>query len=251
MRRIALVVAAVALVLSGCGGSDEKRPPLVVSAAASLKDALTQYGDGFQPATVRYSFAGSDQLAAQIEHGVRPDVFASANTKLPEQLFAKGLVERPRVFASNRLVLAVPGDSTRVGSLADLAKPGVKVGLGAPDVPVGAYAREVLGRLPAAQRRAILANVRTNEPDVAGIVGKLTQGAVDAGLVYVTDVKASGGRLRAIALPTALQPRVAYGVAIVKGAKHPEQARAYVEGLLAGDGRAALRSAGFEEPPSA
>jgi molybdate transport system substrate-binding protein len=69
--------------------------------------------------------------------------------------------------------------------------------------------------------------------------------------VYVTDVKASGGRLRAIALPTALQPRVAYGVAIVKGAKHPEQARAYVEGLLAGDGRAALRSAGFEEPPSA
>jgi molybdate transport system substrate-binding protein len=116
-------------------------------------------------------------------------------------------------------------------------------------VPIGSYTRTVLERLPAAQRRAILAGVRSQEPDVAGIVGKLTQGAVDAGFVYVSDVRGAGGRLRAIELPGALQPSVAYGVAVVRGSEHAEQARAFVDGLLRGAGRGALADAGFEPPP--
>jgi molybdate transport system substrate-binding protein len=107
----------------------------------------------------------------------------------------------------------------------------------------------VLDGLPADQRKAILANVRSNEPDVAGVVGKVATGAVDAGFVYITDVQAASGELKAIDLPADLKPRVAYGVAVVKGAKHPELARKFVAGLLNGPGRKALDAAGFLPPP--
>ena len=96
----------------------------------------------------------------------------------------------------------------------------------------------------------ILANVRSEEPDVSGIVGKLTQGAVDAGFTYVTDVKATKGALKAISLPAALQPVVAYGVAVVKGDPHPAQAQEFVSGLLSGAGQTQLRNAGFLPPPA-
>jgi molybdate transport system substrate-binding protein len=239
-----IVVAILAIALGGCGSSSSD-DELLVSAATSLKSAFTSYGEQFDRAQARFSFAGSDELAAQIRTGAEPDVFASANTKLPDQLFAEGLVERPRVFATNRLVLAVPADDAKVGDIDDLRKKGVTIAIGAAGVPVGAYTRKVLDRLDAATRRAILANVRSNEPDVGGISAKLGQGAADAGFLYVTDVIAAKGRLKAIELPDALQPEVSYGVAIVKGAPHRDAARAFVAGLLDGDGAGALKQAGF------
>jgi molybdate transport system substrate-binding protein len=148
-------------------------------------------------------------------------------------------------------VLAVPADSTKVKSLNDLTSPGVKIAIGDEEVPVGSYTRTALDKLPPAQRDAILANVRSEEPDVSGITGKLTQGAVDAGFLYVSDVRATDRTLKAIALPDAVQPAVAYGVAVVKGAKHPQQARAFVDGLVNGAGAQALKAAGFEPPPPA
>ena len=199
---------------------------------------------------MRFSFAGSDELAAQIEKGVKPDVFAAANTKLPDALYAKGLVEKPTVFAGNRLVLAVPAEGAKVDSLEDLEGDGVTVAVGAKDVPIGAYTRTVLEKLPAAQSKAILGNVRSEEPDVAGITGKLTQGAVDAGFLYASDVRATDDKLKAIELPDALQPTVAYGVAVVKGAEQPEQAKAFIAGLLDGAGADALEDAGFLPPPT-
>lgn len=247
----AALAAAALLALAGCGsGGGEGRPELTVSAASSLKAALTAYGRQFPEGDVRLSFAGSDELAAQIEQGVRPDVFASANTKLPARLHAGGLVEAPVVFAANRLVLAVPAGSTGVRRLADLASRRVSLAVGADGVPIGDYTRTVLERLPADRRAAILANVRSREPDVGGIVGKLSQGAVDAGFVYLSDVRGAGGRLRTIELPARLQPAVAYAAAVVEGAAHPEQARAFVDGLLRGAGARALADAGFEPPPS-
>ena len=97
---------------------------------------------------MRTSFAGSDELAAQIRQGVKPDVFASANTKLPDELFKEGLVEKPVVFAANELVLAVPSDGAVTG-LDDLAKPGVTIAMGSESVPVGYFTRTVLDGLPA------------------------------------------------------------------------------------------------------
>jgi molybdate transport system substrate-binding protein len=259
MRRRPRCTAALAaallttmLAVAGCGSdgdsSSAARGELLVSAATSLKAGFTDYGERFGVADVQFSFAGSDELAAQIRSGARPDVFASANTTLPDALFAEGRVERPRVFAANRLVLAVPAEDVNVRSLDDLARTGVTVVIGAPSVPVGSYTRKVLDRLDAATRRRILANVRSNEPDVGGISAKLTQGAADAGFLYVTDVVATNGRLKAIELPAALQPAVAYGVAIVRGAAHRRAAQAFVAGLLDGDGAAALRRAGFGLP---
>jgi molybdate transport system substrate-binding protein len=248
------LAAALALALAGCGdgrggrASAGGRPDLKVSAAASLQTALTAYGDAFGEARARFSFAGSDELAAQIRAGARPDVYAAANAKLPDALHAEGLVATPVAFARNRLALAVPAKGARVAGLADLARPGVTLAIGSPTVPIGAYTRTVLGRLPAAQAKAILANARSQEPDVAGIAGKLTQGAVDAGFVYVSDVRASKGALRAIALPDRLQPEVTYEAAVVAGTRHAAAARAFVRGLVAGAGQRDLRAAGFLAP---
>ena len=249
MRRAAGLLV-LALVVAGCGGSGsggssaKQSQPLTVSAAASLKPAFLKYHSGN-----RYSFAGSDVLAAQIKAGARPDVYAAANTKLPQQLYKAGLLNKPVVFAGNRLVIAVPAGETKVKSLADLAKPGVTIAAGSKSVPVGSYTRQVLGRLPAPEAKEILANFRSNEPDVAGVVGKISQGAVDAGFVYITDVKAAGRKLTAIALPAKLQPRVAYAAAVVTGSKLHHKASGFVKGLLLGRGKAALSSAGFEPPP--
>jgi molybdate transport system substrate-binding protein len=132
-----------------------------------------------------------------------------------------------------------------VRSFDALTKPGVTITIGSKDVPIGSYARKVLGRLSASEQRRIFANVKTEEPNVGGIVAKLTQRAVDAGFVYITDVKATNGRLTAIALPAKLQPEVAYGAAIVKGAHNTRAAKDVLDGLLHGRGTDALRAAGF------
>jgi molybdate transport system substrate-binding protein len=264
-RAVAALAGCAALGLAGCGGSSSSssssasgsapaasggaKPDLTVSAAASLKQAFTNYGQQFSAANSRFSFAGSDMLAAQIEQGVKPDVFASANTKLPDMLFAKGMVAKPVTFAANKLVLAVPAGSGKVSSLADAEKSGVTIAVGSATVPIGTYTRKVLAKLGPAQSSKILHNVRSEEPDVSGIVGKLTEGAVNAGFTYVTDVKATDGKLKAIELPASLQPVVAYAAAVVKGAPHPAQAQQFIAGLLSGPGRADLLQAGFLPPP--
>ena len=253
-----MLAALIPLAAAGCGdeeGDDsdsdsggEAKPRLVVSAASSMTEALGACSPGFSGAAVRLSFAGSDELAAQIRQGVKPDVYAAANTRLPEELAAEGLLGNPVEFATNELVLAVPKGS-QVGSVTDLTAPGLKIAIGSESVPIGSYTRETLAKLPPAQEQAILDNVRSNEPDVKGIVGKLTQGAVDAGFVYVTDVNAAGGELSAIDLPPQLEPQVTYAAGVVEGAKQPEQARAYVDGLLEGACATAMRDAGFGPAP--
>ena len=252
-RRAALAMLGLCALVAGCGedagGASGGTPRLVVSAAASMKDALGACGPSFPGADVKLSFAGSDELAAQIRQGVKPDVFASANTKLPYALHAEGKLSDPVKFATNSLVLAVPADS-RLRSLDDIAKPGVKLAIGSRSVPIGSYTREVLARLPAAKGEAILANVRSNEPDVSGIVGKLTQGAVDAGFVYRSDVEATAGGTKAIAMPARLQPTVVYAAGVVTGARQSRAARRFVEGLRSGGCAHALEQAGFGPPPS-
>src|ERR1044072_6199048 len=117
-RPVAAALALVAgLAVAGCGSSNDD---LLVSAATSLKAAITSYGEQFDAANAQFSFAGSDELAAQIRSGAKPAVFAAANTKRPDLLNKEGSVEQPKVFAANRLVLAVPADATKVDSLDDL-----------------------------------------------------------------------------------------------------------------------------------
>jgi molybdate transport system substrate-binding protein len=251
--RAATAAAIAVLLLAACGDDDDGsssggQPRLVVSAASSMSEALEACAPDFSGATVRLSFAGSDELAAQIRQGVKPDVYAAANIRLPEELNDEGLLSRPVEFATNEFVLAVPKDSD-IDAIGELTQEGVKIAIGSESVPIGAYTRETLAQLPPEQERAILDNIRSNEPDVKGIVGKLTQGAADAGFVYVTDVNATNGELRAITLPAQLEPDVTYGAGVVKGAEQPQQARSFVDGLVDGACGEALREAGFGPAP--
>ena len=249
--------------LAACGDDDADSSSaeaatggLTVSAASSLTDAFETYGDEF-PGDEKFQFAGSDDLAAQIRQGAPVDVFASANTTYPGELYDEGLVEDPRVFARNQLVIAAPADSLlgdtgdpAESALNDMEQPGFDLVIGAKGVPAGDYAREVLGRLPADQEEAILRNVRSEESEVKGIVAKLVTGAADAGFVYATDVVAAGEDLRAIELPADLRPEVAYGVAVVADSENKEAAEDFIAGLLDGEGAQALLDAGFLAPPS-
>ncbi|MCK9248159.1 MAG: molybdate ABC transporter substrate-binding protein [Solirubrobacteraceae bacterium] len=261
LRRTALLTSIVALAaapLAGCGddeptsgegGTTATNVTLKVSAATSLKTAMEDFGGGFTAARSSFSFAGSDELAAQIRQGVRPDVYAAASTKLPDALHAEGLLEEPVEFATNSLIVAVPAKGSKVATFDDLGDAGVKLAIGSDTVPVGSYTRTVLGRLPDATRKAIEGNVRSEEPNVSGVVGKLTQGAVDAGFVYASDVHAAGDALRVVDIPDELEPTVRYGAAVVKDAPHPEQARAFLDALKGPDGQFALQAAGLGPKP--
>jgi molybdate transport system substrate-binding protein len=243
----ALLGTLLALLFAGCGDGEGERATLLVFGASSLDEAVSEYADSFPAAEVRTSFAGSDQLAAQIRQGAAADVFASADTRYPAQLHREGLVGRPRIFAANRLVIVAPpgGD---IDSLSDLTASGVKVVIGDSSVPVGAYTRAVLARLPDAARGAILANVRSEEPEVSSVVAKIAQGAADAGIVYVTDAASAGDNVRTIAIPARLQPDVAYA-AVVVGSDQPRLAGRFLQGLIHGEGAVDLRRSGFLPPP--
>jgi molybdate transport system substrate-binding protein len=264
-RGVLLMLAAallVALVVAGCGsggssssgstagsggGESSGGGTLIVLGASSLTEAVTKYGESFEGATIKPSFAGSDELAAQIQQGAKADVFASANTSYPEELFEEGLVEKPRVFCRNELVIAVP-EGSDIKSLSDLEQPGTKIVIGDESVPVGGYTREVLARLPRAEEEAILGNVVSEETEVASIVAKLEQGAADAGFVYVTDETGAEG-LEPVEIESKLQPRVEYGVAVVKSSDDKPAAEEFVDGLIAGEGQEDLLEAGFLPPP--
>lgn len=256
MSRIA--AAAVALLIAfaaGCGGSDDtgsssasSEPELVVFAASSLGPAFERYGDQFEGADVKFSFAGSDDLAAQIRQGVAPDVYAAANTSLPDELYGDDLIEEPATFATNKLVVGVPAGSD-IDEVADLEQPGIKLAIGDEEVPVGIYTREVLDALGPAASDAILANVASSEPDVAGIVGKLTQGAVDAGFIYRSDVDATDGDIEEVPIPAEASPDVAYGIAVTTGSEQPELAQRFVDGVVDDEGQDILLDSGFGPPP--
>jgi molybdate transport system substrate-binding protein len=243
IRRRTLAVGLATLALAGCGGDDEDGDELTVSAASSLTEAFEAYDADFE-GDARFSFAGSDELAAQIRAGAPVDVFASANTSLPDELYADGLVEEPVEFARNRLVLATPAGSG-IDALGDLRRPGIDLVIGAEGVPVGDYTREVLAGVSVSLSEAIFDAVRSEEPEVKGIVGKLVAGAADAGFVYASDVVAAGDELRAVELPPVLEPEVAYGVAVVADSDDPDLANEFISDLLDGPGAEALLDAGF------
>ena len=236
---IALVLAVAAL--AGFRTSRDAGPATVY-AAASLTEVLPKVSP-----SSRFQFAGSNQLALQISRGAPADVFASASPVYTQQLITDGRVEKPRTFATNSLVLAVPrSNPAKIRSVFDLAKrPKLKLVVAGEKVPIGLYTREVLKRLALLR---VLRKAVSQEPDVKGIVGKLALGEADAGFVYATDVRAASSRLIAIPLPKRSQPTVRYEVAVVKGAANRESALEFVADLLSTDGRRELKQAGFGLP---
>jgi molybdate transport system substrate-binding protein len=236
-RALLAAVLVAALGVPAAAGT----PRLSVYAASSLTEVLPGI-DG----RARYSFGGSDTLALQIRQGAPADVFASASPRYTQDLYRRGLVERPRTFARNRLVLIVPrSNPARIRSVFDLRRQGVRLVLAAASVPVGGYARQVLARLGL---DGALRNVVSEEQDVKGVVGKVALGEADAGIVYATDVRQVARKVKAIALPARAQPSVRYEIAVVEASRHKAAARAFVARVLGEVGRRHLAAAGFLLP---
>ncbi|MGZ4394074.1 MAG: molybdate ABC transporter substrate-binding protein [Gaiellaceae bacterium] len=247
MRRAALIGAIAAAVTAVLPGATSAHPEsggrLTVFAAGSL----TEVFPAIDPRP-RYGFAGSDQLAFQIQQGAPADVFAAASPKYPEALYKQGLVEKPIPFATNTLVLIVPkSNPAGIHSVDDLTKPGVKIVIGDPSVPVGSYTRTVLGNLGISA--AVMKNVVSQETDVKGVVTKVAVGEADAGFVYVTDVKPVRSKVAAIAIRASAQPKVVYEVAVVKSSKSLKAAYAYVTRLIRPPAQKILVQYGFGPRP--
>jgi molybdate transport system substrate-binding protein len=215
---------------------------LTVFAAASLATVFPHLDRA-----PRYSFAGSDQLALQIQQGAPADVYAAASPKYPRLLYRKGLVTRPIVFATNRLVVIVPrANPARVASVYDLRGNGLKVVIGDATVPIGAYTRQILDKLRITTD--VMRNVVSQETDVKGIVAKVALGEADAGFVYATDARALAARTKVVSLPRRAQPPIRYEIAVVKGSAHARAARAFVKRVTGRLGRRLLARAGFGLP---
>lgn len=258
-RRVALGIAVLVLVAAGCASADDpsvsgagQRREITVFAASSLTGAFTQIGKDFEAAdpgtNVTFNFGPSDGLAGQIESEGVADVFASASPTWMDALAtATGVIDRTD-FARNELVIITPPDDpAAIGSIADLAEPGVQLVLAAEGVPVGDYARQVLEN--AGITKAAAANVVSNEQDDASVVAKIGSGEADAGIVYVSDVTETvAPTVRAVAIPDEVNVIATYPIAVVEGSRSTDLARAFVHYVSGPEGQATLRSFGFLPP---
>jgi molybdate transport system substrate-binding protein len=236
------LVLALALALAlpvGGAAATTGASQITVFAAASLTDVFPAI-DGSQ----RYSFGGSNALATQIANGAPGDVFAAANTTIPAQLYAKGVVEKPVSFTRNTLVVVVPkSNPAGIRTVYDLAKHGVKIDVANPSVPVGSYTLQILKNM------GLTANVTPNfvsqETDVRDVLGKVALGQADAGFVYATDAKTVPGRVTVIRMPAWAQPKITYAMAVVAASANKADARAFIRKVLSTSGQATMIRYGF------
>lgn len=235
-----------ALVVAGCapGSADET---LTVYAAASLTESFATLEEEFEAdhpgVDVQVNFGGSSRLAQQIAEGAPADVFASADEAAMDVVAGAGrLTGEPAIFATNRLTIAVePGNPMRITGIADLARDELTVVMCAEQVPCGRAARQLI------QDAGVTARPASEEPDVKSVLGKVRAGEADAGLVYVTDVRAENGTVDAVAVAVPGAGAVAnrYPIATIADAAEPSLARDF-EMLVLGDrGLRVFKAAGF------
>jgi molybdate transport system substrate-binding protein len=260
------LLALVAIGATPAAAQTDRAAPsvLTVFAAASLTAAFEELGELFRREhsgiTVRFSFAGSQQLAAQLEHGASADVFASADQRWMTRVRRLGLAAgEPVVFAHNRLVVVLPAENpARIQRLEDLARPGLELVLAADAVPAGRYSREVLRNLSrrpgfgSDYERRVLANVVSEEENVKGVVAKVQLGEADAGVVYHSDVTPGiTAKLRVLDIPAAANIVAGYPIVVLSASGAPGAARAFVELVRGPEGRATLARHGLTPPDAA
>jgi molybdate transport system substrate-binding protein len=263
MKRLSALVSAGLLavgLLAGCGSSTESTSSsssgapamtgpaggsLMVFAAASLKQSFTQIGEQFKTDTgtsVEFNFAGSSDLVTQLTQGAKADVFASADTKNMDKAVQGNLVAgTPVNFASNVLTIAVaPGNPKNIKSFQDLTQAGLNVVVCAPQVPCGSAATKV------EQATGVKLAPVSEESSVTDVLGKVSTGQADAGLVYVTDVEGSGGKVTGVDFPESAQAINTYPIAALKDSAN--LANKFVEYVTGEAGQKVLSQAGFGKP---
>jgi molybdate transport system substrate-binding protein len=256
LRRLAVLGSTVLLMLASaaaCGdddsdGGSDGDTTLTVFAAASLTKTFTEIGEEFEKehdgVKVEFSFGGSSDLVAQIQEGAPADVFASADTANMDKLTADDLqADEPQNFASNTLEIATPPDNPAgIATFADLAKDGVRVVVCAPEVPCGA------ATVKAEEATGVTLDPVSEEQSVTDVLGKVTSGEADAGLVYVTDVTAAGDDVNGVTFPESSDIVNTYPIVALKDSKNADLAEEFVEMVLSDTGQSILEEAGFAKP---
>ena len=253
------------MLLAGCSvgaGSPSTAPDhveLTIFAAASLKDALeaaeSAYGAAVPGSSLTVSTDSSSTLATQIEEGAPADVFLSADTTQPERLVEGGFADGdPVPFATNELTIIVPSDDPGdVQAPSDLARSGVRIIAAGDEVPITKYADQVIDNLakqpgyPADFAAGYAANVVSREDNVKAIVAKIELGEGDAGIVYVTDARASKG-VKAVDIPDPANVPASYAGVVVKGSRTVAAAMAFLDWFAGPEGQSILLSFGFQPP---
>ncbi|MCF2528157.1 molybdate ABC transporter substrate-binding protein [Yinghuangia soli] len=275
LRRAAAPIAAVSaalLLVAGCGDddkddkgkkddkstgqtpggsgapsapADKPASTITVLAAASLTSAFEEAGKAYtknhKDQNVKFSFAGSQELAAQVKQGAPADVIATADTKTMDGLAAQ--VNAPQVFAKNKLtILVAPGNPKKITSLADLSRGDLTVVLAGPTVPVGRYAREALGKA------GVAVKPKSEEVDVKAVVTRVRMGEADAGIVYTTDAKSAGEAVASVEIPDQHNVVASYPVAVIKESKQQDPAAAFTQWLRTPEAQEILKKYGFAAP---
>ena len=254
-------VALTLLALTACGasggdatsasdssGGDELSGSVTVFAAASLTGSFTDLAADFEAAhpgvSVDLNLAGSSDLATQIVEGAPADVFASADAKNMSTVVDAGLADGDPVdFATNVLEIAVPpGDPAGVRDLADLADPDLKVVVCAPAVPCGAATTTVT------EAAGVALTPVSEESSVTDVLGKVTSGEADAGLVYVTDIAAAGDAVEGVPFDESAEAVNTYPIVALTDSRESDAAQAFVDYVAGPDGRSVLSAAGFGSP---
>jgi molybdate transport system substrate-binding protein len=242
MKRAVVFLSLFALLAAPAASATRHaaaRSQITVYAAASLTNVFPAIDK-----TEKYSFGGSNTLAAQITQGAPADVFASANMTLPTQLFQKGLCSKPVVFTRNTLVIVVPkSNPAHIHSVYDLTRSGIKLDIAAPGVPVGSYTLQVLKNMNLSS--AVLKNVVSQETDVREVLAKVALAEADAGFVYSTDAKTVPGKVTVLKVPAWAQPKVQYGICVVSHSSDKTDAKAFIKRALSHAGQRKLHRFGF------
>jgi molybdate transport system substrate-binding protein len=245
MRRLAAALIAM-LALAGSASAQEQKP-LRVFAASSLTDPFRSLESDWKGdpewRPLEFQFAASSTLAMQLEEGASADVLATADEPTMKRVADKGLVEKPVLFARNRLVIAVEeGNPKRIAKLADLARPDLIVVLAAPEVAAGRYARQLLDGAKVAVAPKSL------EENVKAVLTKVALGEADAGIVYASDIHSAADQVDLVTVPEAESVEVSYWIAPLRKSAQPDVARAFVKLVLGASGRGALEEVGFLLP---
>lgn len=217
---------------------------LTVLAAASLSEAFKELGGAFESrhpgSKVTFSFDSSSALAVQANNGAPADLFASADQPNMKKVTDAGNAGPPRVIAHNKLAIIVAkGNPKKITGLADLGKPSVSFVLCAPEVPCGKYGTEALNKA------GVKAHPKSLETNVKGVVTKVTSGAVDAGIGYVTDAKAAASSSEGIEIADQYNVVAEYPMAVLKQSANSNLAYAFLDFILGSDAQAVLAKYGF------
>ncbi|MDZ8078778.1 MAG: molybdate ABC transporter substrate-binding protein [Nostoc sp. DcaGUA01] len=226
---------------------------ILVSAAASLKDALEEIKPLYQQSksnvNVTYNFGASGALQQQIEQGAPADIFISAAKKQVDALETKGLLlpgSRANL-ANNRLVLIVAQDVVGVSSFYNLTDAKIKkIAIGEPrSVPAGQYGEQVLKKLKLYDRlkpKLVFAN------NVRQVLAAVETGNAEAGLVYATDAKISNKVKVVVAADEKFHSPIVYPIAVLKSSKNPSAAKEFVQFLSTAQAKDVLKKYGFLVP---